>query len=469
MKLPSELHPVLAALRRVGRPRVVGGAVRDWLLGLEAKDLDLEVAGASFDTLHRALAPLGATDVVGRSFGVIKLRLASGLEYDVSLPRRESKTGAGHRGFRVEPDPALGDAEAAARRDFTINALAWDPFTQSLIDPHGGEADLRARRLRHTSEAFVEDPLRVLRGMQLAARFDLRLDPATATLCRSIASAYGELAVERVWQEWAKWAEKSIVPSRGLALLAETGWLAHFPELSALVGCPQDPSWHPEGDVWTHTAHCCDALARDAFWRAAPPARRRVLLLAVLLHDVGKPPVTRREQKRGGLRWVSPGHEAAGVPLAAAFLRRIGAPLDQGPKLGPLVANHMVHHHGGAEGPSAQAVRRLARRLAPGTVEDLAAVMRADALGRPPLEGTESLVLVNCLLERAASLALADRAPRPILLGRHLLACGLRPGPDFKRILDRAFEAQLDGAFGDEENALIWLSKNLEDRPGAGS
>jgi tRNA nucleotidyltransferase (CCA-adding enzyme) len=464
LKLPAELEPVLKALRAVGRPRIVGGAVRDWLLGREAKDLDIEVAGASFGALERVLSPLGATDVVGRSFGVIKLRLSTGTEYDISLPRRESKTGAGHRGFRVEPDPTLNDAEAAARRDFTINALAWDPAENRLVDPHGGESDLRARRLRHVGPAFVEDPLRVLRAMQFAARFDLTLDPDTAALCRSIAPTFAELPVERIWHEWSKWAEKSATPSRGLTVLAETGWLAHFPELASLAACQQDPEWHPEGDVFTHTGHCCDALARDPEWQAADPRRRRLLMLAVLLHDVGKPSCTRREEKppaSGRLRWTSPGHEAAGVALAESFLRRIGSPLDHAPAVAPLVANHMVHLHGGEDGPGPNAIRRLARRLAPATLADLAAVMRADALGRPPLPGADSLPLIARLLSRAGELALADAAPRPLLLGRHLIAAGLRPGPAFKSLLDAAFEAQLDGAFADEAGALLWLKNQF--------
>ncbi len=464
MNLPSEILPVLGTLRSIGRPRIVGGAVRDWLLGLDAKDLDIEVGGASFDDLLRVLAPLGSTDVVGRSFGVIKLRLSSGTEYDIALPRRESKTGAGHRGFKVEPDPLLSDAEAAARRDFTINAIAWDPLDGRLIDPHGGAADLRSRRLRHTGPAFVEDPLRVLRGMQFAARFDLTLAPETAALCRSIAPTFAELPVERVWHEWEKWAEKSATPSRGLRVLAETGWLAHFPEIAALAGCPQDPEWHPEGDVLAHTGHCCDALARDPAWLASPPRRRPLLMLAVLLHDVGKPACTRQEEKPAGsgtLRWTSPGHEPAGLAPAQGFLARIGAPHDHAPAITPLVTNHMVHHHGGPEGLGPNALRRLARRLQPATLADLAAVMRADAKGRPPLSGADSLPLIERLLSRAAGLALADAAPRPILLGRHLVDSGMKPGPDFKRLLDAAFEAQLDGAFADESSALIWLRNNL--------
>ena len=326
--LPADLRAMLEAVRQSGRPRLVGGGVRDWLLGLEPKDLDVEVAGVDFEALHRALAPFGATDVVGRSFGVIKVRsAASGAEYDFSLPRRESKTGAGHRGFAVEPDPSLSEAEAAARRDFTVNAISYDPFSAAIIDPLNGQADLRARLLRHSSAAFVEDPLRVLRAFQLAARFDFTLVPETATLCRGIAGAYGELPVERVWGEWDKWAVKSLKPSRGLEVLEQTGWLRHFPEIAVLRGTPQEPEWHPEGDVFTHTQLCLDALVALEGWREAEPARRRRLTLAVLAHDFGKPSTTARAERRGIMRWTSPGHEGAGGPLAEAFLRRIGAPL----------------------------------------------------------------------------------------------------------------------------------------------
>jgi tRNA nucleotidyltransferase (CCA-adding enzyme) len=459
VKLPASLLAVLEALRPIGRPRLVGGCVRDWLLGLEAKDFDVEVPGATFEQLHRALAPFGATDVVGRSFGVIKLRLGDA-EYDFSLPRRESKTGAGHRGFAVAPDPELSDAEAAARRDFTVNAIGYDLFSEKLIDPHGGERDLRARVLRHTSAAFVEDPLRVLRGFQLAARFDFTLAPETAALCRQIVDTFRELPVERIWGEWAKWAEKSVVPSRGLTVLEETGWLAHFPEIAALRGTPQDPEWHPEGDVFTHTAHCCDALVRLEAWQASAPPRRRTLLLAVLAHDFGKPATTAQAEKHGRLRWVSPGHEAAGGPLAETFLARIGATRETLDWVRPLVVNHLAHH-GGDEGFSASRVRRLARRLTPATIDELCVVMRADHDGRPPLHSPATLARVDALSARAASLALAEAAPRPLVLGRHLLALGLAPGPRFKKILDEAFEAQLDGAFADEAGGEEWLKNRL--------
>ncbi len=460
-ELPPDLRAMLDAVRRIGRPRLVGGGVRDWLLGIAAKDFDVEVGGVDFESLQRVLGRFGATDVVGRSFGVLKVRSrASGQEYDFSLPRRESKTGSGHRGFAVQPDPALSDADAAARRDFTVNAIALDPFTGELIDPHGGQSDLARRTLRHTSAAFAEDPLRVLRGMQLAARFDFALAPETAALCRSIAGTFRELPVERVWGEWEKWAVKSLRPSRGLAVLEDSGWLPHFPEIAALRGTPQDPEWHPEGDVFTHTQHCLDALVALEGWRHLTPARRRWLMFAVLAHDFGKPATTARAEKHGVLRWVSPGHEAAGGPIAAQFLRRIGAPLDHDAPVSALVANHLAHHHGQGEF-SASSVRRLARKLTPATIDDLALVMRADANGRPPLLSPESHGRIDELVAKAQALALADAAPKPILFGRHLIALGLKPGPDFTRHTDAAFEAQLDGAFTDEASGREWLRQQL--------
>jgi tRNA nucleotidyltransferase (CCA-adding enzyme) len=464
MKIPPPLHAALSVLRSAGgRPRLVGGCVRDWLLGLEPKDFDVEVFGLDYEALGRALAPFGSTDVVGRSFGVLKVRL-EGVEYDFSLPRRESKTGAGHRGFAVAPDPSLTEAEAAARRDFTINAIAYDPFENRLIDPHGGAGDLQKKILRHTGPAFAEDPLRVLRAFQLAARFELTLAPETAALCHTISDSYAELPVERVWGEWEKWATKAVKPSLGLATLKQAGWLKHFPEIATLDGVRQEPEWHPEGDVLTHTGHCLDALVELAPWREGPPATRRVLSFAVLAHDFGKATTTKQAERRGKLRWISPEHEAAGGPLAESFLQHIGAPLELIERVRPLVMNHLLHHD---QQPAFRdtTVRRLARKIAPATLDELLAVMQADHLGRPPLISHETVQRLDQLRVAAVRLALEHAAPKPLVLGRHLIALGLSPSPQFKPALDAAFESQLDGAFSDEAGGIEWMRNYLRAHP----
>jgi tRNA nucleotidyltransferase (CCA-adding enzyme) len=459
-QIPEDLKAMLDALRRVGRPRLVGGGVRDWLLGLVPKDFDIEVAGTDFESMIRTLSPFGVTDVVGRSFGVLKVRSkATQAEYDFSLPRRESKTGAGHRGFIITPDPTLNDHEAAARRDFTLNAISYDPFNAALIDPFNGQSDLKAGILRHTSAAFVEDPLRVLRAMQLAARFNFSLAHETALLCKSIASTYKELPVERVWGEWNKWAIKSKVPSKGLTVLEQTGWLVHFPEIANLRGTQQEPEWHPEGDVFTHTQYCLDALVKLEGWEIANESRRRLLTFSVLAHDFGKPSTTSYSERRGVMRWISPGHEAAGGPFADAFLTRIGAPLDLLPPVRALVVNHLIHHSGNASEFSETQVRRLARRLVPATIHELSLVMTADSYGRPPKDSPETIRLIQKLVRCAEALSLKDEAPKPIMLGRHLLSLGLTAGPNFKPLLDSAFEAQMDGVFKDEAGGLVWLKK----------
>ncbi len=464
MKLPPPLLAALSALRSAGgRPRLVGGCVRDWLLGLEPKDFDIEVYGLDYEALGRALAPFGPTDLVGRSFGVLKVRL-DGVEYDFSLPRRESKTGAGHRGFAIAADPALAEAEAAARRDFTINAIAYDPLENRILDFHGGAEDLKKKILRHTGPAFVEDPLRVLRAFQFAARFELTLAPETVTLCRSIRDTYAELAVERVWGEWDKWALKAVQPSRGLAVLKQTGWLQHFPEIAALDGVPQEPEWHPEGDVLVHTNHCLDALVRLATWREGTPPTRRLLAFSVLAHDFGKATTTKQAERRGKLRWVSPEHEAAGGPLAENFLQRIGAPLDLVSRVRQLVVNHLLHHQG-AEEYRDTTVRRLARKIEPATIDELIAVMQADHLGRPPLVSAETVRRLDHFRAAAKRLALEHAAPKAIVLGRHLISLGLPPGPQFKPALEAAFESQLDGAFYDEAGGLEWMRNYLRAHP----
>jgi tRNA nucleotidyltransferase (CCA-adding enzyme) len=455
--IPAGLRQILAGTAELGQAYLVGGCVRDWLLGRPHKDFDIEVFGLGYEGLARALRRWGRTDLVGRSFGVIKLTTERGETYDFSIPRRDSKVAPGHKGFTVELDPAITPREAAARRDFTINALMFDPRRAELLDFFGGQEDLRRGLLRHTSAAFVEDPLRVLRGMQFAARFDFAVEPGTAALCRSIQAGYRELAVERVREEWFKWAEKSIRPSAGLRFLEAAGWLVHFPEVDALRGVPQDPEWHPEGDVFVHTNHCLDALVTLPGWQAADAETRVVLSLAVLAHDFGKVSTTREEMRDGRRRIVSPGHEEAGGPLAEAFLQRINAPNAVRERVRPLVTEHLAHLQCGTD----RAVRRLARRLMPESIGHLAILITADQFGRPPRPRETSAGLRE-LEERSAALQLQASAPQPILLGRHLIELGLRPGPQFGEILGAAFDAQLEGAFFDLGQALAWLAARTE-------
>ncbi|MGZ8938898.1 MAG: CCA tRNA nucleotidyltransferase [Limisphaerales bacterium] len=453
--LPQDLKVILTEAPKLSRAYLVGGCVRDWLLGQANKDYDIEVFGLDYEALANALSRWGKVDLVGRSFGVIKLTTSARHTYDFSIPRRDSKNAPGHKGFQVTFDPSLTPEDAAGRRDFTINAMMFDPRERSLLDPFHGEADLRAKILRHTSAAFPEDPLRVLRGMQFAARFDLKPAAETVELSRSIKFTYPELARERVREEWFKWAEKSVKPSRGLEFLLASEWIEHFPELNEMRGVPQDPEWHPEGDVFIHTAHCCDAMAALPEWKNSNSETRIVYMLAVLTHDTGKAITTVEAMKRGELRIISPGHEEAGGDLAESFMERINAPRAIRERVVPLVVNHMAHF----QTVSDRAVRRLAKRLEPENIQGLVTLMTADSFGRPPLP-PEIPASVRAIAEKADELAVRKQPPEPILLGRHLLEFGFAPGKALGQALHAAYEAQLTGDFVDLHGALNWVRVN---------
>ena len=429
-----------------GRLLIVGGWVRDALLGRESPDLDLEIFGIPPADLESLLVQHYRLDRTGQAFGVLKIH---GEGIDVSVPRREAKTAPGHRGFLVDADPGMSFDEAARRRDFTINAMGCDPLTGELLDPCGGRRDLSDHRLRHTSGQFTEDPLRVLRGMQLCARFELEPVADTVDLCRTMTTE--GIAPERVFPEWRKLIIQGERPSLGLEFLRRTRWLRYYPELEALIGVPQDPRWHPEGDVWTHLLHAMDAFAAD---RLGDPGEDLVVGLAVLCHDLGKTATTTIE----GDRVRSRGHGEAGEEPARALLERMGAPASLAPQILPLVREHVHPVALFNAGSSDAAVRRLAHRA--GRLDRLARVVRADQLGRPPL-ADRRVPAVEWLLERARNLSIAEAPPQPLVLGRHLVAEGLRPGPDFGPLLDACYEAQLEGVFGDEAGGIAYLRKLL--------
>jgi tRNA nucleotidyltransferase (CCA-adding enzyme) len=443
---------IAAAVREAGgRALIVGGWVRDRRLGLPSKDLDIEVFGVEAPRLKEILATFGPVNTVGESFTVYKVR-----ELDVSLPRRESKVARGHKGFDVTGDPSLSIREAARRRDFTINAMSWDPLTAEYEDPFDGGADLAAGVLRAVdARTFAEDSLRVLRAVQFAARFEFSLEAATAELCRRI--RLDDLPSERIWGELEKLLLTARRPSIGLRLALELGVIdALFPELKALVGCPQEPEWHPEGDVWVHTLLVVDE-ARSRIDALDRP-RQVALMVGALLHDVGKPPTTAFVD--GRIRSID--HEQQGVPPATAVLDRLNLHSISGYDVRAQVLGMVAHHlkpgmfRQSRTPVSDGAFRRLAQKV---DLELLALVAKSDCLGRG---GGFDCSAMDWFLERARELGVQHAPPRPLLLGRHLLALGLTPGPQIGRILRAVYERQLDGAITSVEEGIT-LAKTMID------
>ncbi len=465
LPIPSPLEQILRDLNTAGfRALIVGGAVRDALLGIEPKDFDIEVYGIAYDRLAGLLASYGRIDLVGKSFGVVKLFRSEIGSVDFSVPRRESKTGIRHRDFHAVFDESITPREAASRRDFTINAIAYDPILGETLDFFGGREDLKNRVLRAASDAFREDPLRVLRGMQFACRFDLTLDPATAEVSQSIAGEYITLARERVAEEFMKWAVKSARPGRMAEYLTSTGWMVHFPEVAALAGVPQDPGWHPEGDVDVHTMLVVDAAARIAKREGIEGDERAVLLFSALCHDFAKATTTALRERDGKMRWTSWGHEADGGPMARAFLERIGIKPAIVGQVVPLVENHLASSSIGRD-VTPRAVRRLALRLAPASIAQLLSLIEADYSGRPPLPAglPEGAVRIRAMAEAQA---VGQKPQAALILGRHVLPYfENRPGPHIGEVTTAAYEAQADGAFSNEEEALQWLEEYLVKPP----
>jgi tRNA nucleotidyltransferase (CCA-adding enzyme) len=451
LDLPDTVIALAQAVREAGgRALVVGGAVRDARLGRPVKDLDLEVYGLAPEPLAALLAAHGRVDLVGQAFAVYKLSGLVGWKgaLDVSVPRRDSKAGPGHRGITVAGDPGLSVTEASRRRDFTINALLYDPLTDEVVDPQGGLRDLEEGRLRAVDPlTFGEDPLRALRAAQFAARFELKVDAATARLCSAM--PLGELPAERVLGEMEKLLLRSRRPSKGVRLLAEWDQLRIIaPELLPLMTTPQDPIWHPEGDVFTHTlmaldvgAGLCDGLDRP---------RALTLMLALLCHDLGKPATTRFEEGR----WRSRGHEQAGVAPTLALLDRWNVHsllgYDVRAQVVGLVAQHLKPQqlYDERERVKDGAIRRLARKCEPGL---LGRVARADCLGRG---GEQRADAMDWFEERIRALDVVEHLPAQLIGGRDVLELGVPAGPEVGRILREVYEHQLDGRVRDAAQAL---------------
>ena len=472
---PLVLEICRSVLDEGGHAFLVGGWVRDLearrLKGLPgmpaAAEYDLEVYRLPADRLARLLGRFGEVKLVGQSFAVYKLiprpAGATLAAIDVSLPRRDTKVAPGHRGFAVLGDPDLPRQEATRRRDFTVNAMLHDPLDGDTIDLWGGREDLRAGLLRAVDPAtFVEDSLRVLRAVQFAARFEFAIEPGTVDLCRRI--DLSDLPAERIWGEIEKLLLKAARPSAGLSWADRLGVVDRlFPELKALQGCPQEPEWHPEGDVWIHTLMAIDVAKGEI--DGLPKEKALAVLLAVLCHDFGKPATTAVVD--GRIRSYE--HEEAGIAPACAFLDRLNVHSLHGYDLRgqvvQLVAHHLTpsHYYKNRDNVGDGAFRRLARRLEP---DLLYRVSRADCLGRTGSFSTEAQ---EWFIAKVRGLSVEIRPPPPILMGRHLLEMGLPPCPAVGRITRAVYEMQLDSRVATLEEAKREALRLIEAERASGS
>ncbi len=381
---------------RGGRALLVGGGVRDALLGRQVADWDLEVYGLSEDALREVLGRHGRVDLVGKSFGVFKLQRGP-LVLDVSIPRRDSKVGAGHRGIAVQGDPEMDVVEAARRRDLTINAILVDPLTHEVIDPYHGAADVEARVLRAVDRTtFLEDPLRALRVVQFAARLDFDTAPDLIDLCRE--AALDELPAERISGEWQKLLLKGVRPSRGLEVARASGILARvFPTVV------DDPDSDARLDRLVSVRNALE-----------PEGRRLALMLAAWFDHTPAAGITAAMDRLWLHKWN--GYALRDKVLAAVAHRDAPAATDTD-------------------------LRRLAVRAEPALVL---------AIRDEP-----------AALARATLLGVATDKAAPLLQGRHLGALGVKPGPAMGKLLDAVYEAQLDGLVTTPDEASLAAKRLL--------
>ena len=405
-----------------GRAYFVGGYVRDARMGVQTKDIDIEVYGIAPARLRELLSRFGQVFEKGASFGVLSLEHTN---LDIAMPRRESRTGERHADFDVSVDPALSTQEASRRRDFTVNAMMMDVLSGEIIDHWGGLRDLENGILRHVAaDTFPEDALRVFRAAQFAARFGMRIAPETVELCRGM--DVRALTRERVFEETAKALLKAKQPSVFFAVLEEMNHLEEFfSEVAATRGVPQNPKYHPEGDVYRHTMLVLDQAA-TLRPRAVEPL---FFMFAALCHDLGKIDSTRIEPDG---RITSHMHPASGRPLAERQLRRLSDNSRLLRYVDDMVGNHMR--------PNAMAMcqskKKKTRLLFDASVcpEDLILLSRADASGK--LSGPYDERLEQFLLERLRDWR--EAAAQPMVTGQDLIAAGLTPDERFKPMLDRA-------------------------------
>lgn len=403
-----------------GRTYYVGGFVRDCILGIENKDIDIEVHGIPPQKLFSILKSLGDPKTVGASFGVFQLKR---FDLDISMPRSERSTGRGHKDFKVFVDPFIGERLAASRRDFTMNALMQNVLTGEILDFFGGQKDIANRKIRHANlQSFSEDPLRVFRAAQFAARFDFCIADTTTALCSLIDTS--SLSRERVMGELQKALLKAERPSVFFEELRKMKQLSvWFPEVETLIGVPQSEIHHPEGDVWTHTMRVLDEAARLRDQSSNP----LYFMLAALCHDLGKPAVTREID--GRIRAI--GHEKAGLPVADMFLSRLTNETGAKKYVLNMVELHMQPNSKAASTSKERPFMNMF--LLSEHPEDLLLLAKADHLGRYRVPAdkdalAESYIPAETTLRQMLDVY-TERCALPGIDGNDLINAGMQSGP----------------------------------------
>lgn len=434
-----------------GRLLLVGGSVRDLLLGEVSKDLDVEIYGLEPQEVEQLAHQYGHTMDVGKSFGVLKISFGDQVYLDIALPRTDSKAGRGHKGFAVASDPSLDIKTALSRRDFTINSMALNPLTNKIYDPFGGQVDLNDKRLKITDpKTFGDDPLRALRAMQFIGRFDLKLDESDAEIIKKMAPSLKELPSERILEEWKKLLLKSPRPSLGLKAAMDLDIIKELhPEFLTLKETPQDEKWHPEGNVWTHTIMTVDKAAEITRQNNLPESQGLMLMFCALCHDLGKPQTTKL--KNG--RYTSYNHEQAGLEPTKKFLNALGMDNLTTKKIVKLVTNHLAPAslYADKDKVTDGAIRRLAKRLDPATISELVTLATADVLSRPLHQPLADFLAGDWLLARAKDLEVENKKPNDVIGGQDLINLGLDPGKNFGEIIRLANQLRDEHNFTKEQ------------------
>ena len=449
LTLPKILEDILKDLQKIGAtPIIVGGSVRDFFLNIPVKDYDIEIFGIdSLDIIQKSLEKFGSVKLVGKSFGVLTLRVNE-YDFDFALPRIEKKTGNTHQDFEVITNANLSFKEAAIRRDFTINAIGYDFFKQEFLDPFNGIKDLKNRIIKHINDkTFIEDSLRVYRAVQFASRFDFEIAENTKELCKQIVlnDDLDYLPKERIYEEFKKLFLKSTKPSIGFELLRELGVLKYFQELEVLINCIQEPEYHPEGDVWIHTMMALDELARILNEENIQDEYRKLYLFyGILCHDFGKPFCT----KEINGKITSFKHESLGIEPTISFLSKLTNEKKFIDIVCSLVKNHLTPFQLYLAESSLKAIKRLSLKV---NIEDLCLVCLADCLGRTIKDKEKCPKATSWLLKKAKELNIENKAIEPLIQGRDLIDLGFKPSREFKYILDFAFDLQLDEHFFKDE------------------